>query len=356
MASYKIQSGDTLSAIAQRYGTDVNTLAQLNGISNPNKIYAGSTINVSAPTSYSSNSSSAPSAPQDYTQEATNYAKQQTQGYADTVNEWINELKNSNQAALDAINSQRATAIGQIDAQKPKIQEDYHNNAQQEYINYMLNNKKVQNQLNEAGLNTTGTVGTAYSNLGNQYSGNLTSLAEARDSALQNLETQKNQTNLQYDTNIANQRSINDKNLLDLQNTTSNELNSRQQAYYTNYLNAKQQEAEREAEIRQYQQWIAELEETKRKNDLDYDAAMRQIDATIAKANQKSSNYDFGSQASNNNSSSVSMIGKNTLRIDYKDNNGNSQVATLTITPGASDSAILNWGKKYGVDLSPYLS
>ena len=43
---YIIKSGDTLSGIAARYGTTYQKLAKLNGISNPNKIYAGQKIRV----------------------------------------------------------------------------------------------------------------------------------------------------------------------------------------------------------------------------------------------------------------------------------------------------------------------
>ena len=47
MGTYKIQSGDTLSGIAQKYNTDVSTLMSLNpSISNPNLIYAGNTLNL----------------------------------------------------------------------------------------------------------------------------------------------------------------------------------------------------------------------------------------------------------------------------------------------------------------------
>ena len=41
---YVIKKGDCLSVIAQRYGTTVKTLCELNNISNPNLIYAGNKL------------------------------------------------------------------------------------------------------------------------------------------------------------------------------------------------------------------------------------------------------------------------------------------------------------------------
>lgn len=43
---YTIESGDTLSGIAKKFGTSVEALANLNGIENPNLIIAGDTIRV----------------------------------------------------------------------------------------------------------------------------------------------------------------------------------------------------------------------------------------------------------------------------------------------------------------------
>lgn len=43
---YTIKSGDTLSGIAAKYGTTYQKLAQMNGIADPNKIYAGQKIRV----------------------------------------------------------------------------------------------------------------------------------------------------------------------------------------------------------------------------------------------------------------------------------------------------------------------
>lgn len=44
MSTYKIKPGDTLSQIAKNSGTSVSELASMNGISNPNLIYAGQTL------------------------------------------------------------------------------------------------------------------------------------------------------------------------------------------------------------------------------------------------------------------------------------------------------------------------
>jgi LysM repeat protein len=44
--SYKIQKGDTLSQLAQRYGTTTKALAEANKIKNPDLIYAGRSLNI----------------------------------------------------------------------------------------------------------------------------------------------------------------------------------------------------------------------------------------------------------------------------------------------------------------------
>lgn len=51
---YTVQSGDTLSGIAAKYGTSYQHLAEINGISNPNLIYVGQKIKVSGSASSAS--------------------------------------------------------------------------------------------------------------------------------------------------------------------------------------------------------------------------------------------------------------------------------------------------------------
>ena len=45
-ATYRVQRGDTLSAIAARYGVSMWTLAQANSISNPSRIYVGQVLRI----------------------------------------------------------------------------------------------------------------------------------------------------------------------------------------------------------------------------------------------------------------------------------------------------------------------
>ncbi len=45
-AYYTVKDGDTLSGIAEKYGTTYQKIAQLSGISNPNKIYVGQRVRV----------------------------------------------------------------------------------------------------------------------------------------------------------------------------------------------------------------------------------------------------------------------------------------------------------------------
>lgn len=46
MATYTVQTGDTLFLIAQRFGTTVEALIQVNNITNPDVIFVGQILTI----------------------------------------------------------------------------------------------------------------------------------------------------------------------------------------------------------------------------------------------------------------------------------------------------------------------
>ena len=63
MATYTVKKGDTLSAIAKQYGTTYQEIAKANGISNPNLIHVGQTLNIGGGNEASKPTTTAPSTP-----------------------------------------------------------------------------------------------------------------------------------------------------------------------------------------------------------------------------------------------------------------------------------------------------
>lgn len=80
MSTYTVKKGDTLSAIAKQYGTTYQEIAKANGISDPNKIYVGQTLNIGGNDSSASQTTTSKPATATSTPAASNTATE--------TNEW----------------------------------------------------------------------------------------------------------------------------------------------------------------------------------------------------------------------------------------------------------------------------
>lgn len=91
---YTVQPNDTLSEIAVKYGTTVSAIASANGISNPNLIYPGQKLNITKGSGSSSNGSSA----QYYTIQSGDTLSGIASKYGTTVSKLqsLNGIKNAN--------------------------------------------------------------------------------------------------------------------------------------------------------------------------------------------------------------------------------------------------------------------
>lgn len=207
MASYKIKSGDTLSGIAAANGTSVQEIAKLNGISNPNRIYAGQTINL--PGSQNSTvSQSAASTNPSYS--ATSSGKSYEQGrptytQSQAVTDYENALKQLQQSKPGEYQSQYSAGIQeQLDKLLNGEKFSYNFNAdplyQQYKDSYMQQGQlAMQNTMGQAAA-LTGGYGSSYaSTAGNQaYQQYLTGLTdiipELYDAAFQRYQAERADT------------------------------------------------------------------------------------------------------------------------------------------------------------------
>ncbi len=214
MSTYTIKRGDTLSGIASRYGTDVSTLMGLNPyIKNANLIYAGNSLNLpgqqsaqqsaqqatqstAQPTITQSTQATQPT--QTTQQLAEAYAKKQTTNTANDTQALLNQYEKIAEQQKQGLAKQRELSASQINSQRADVLKTYNDNARQAYINSMLGKKNVEQELSQAGLNTSGLVGSAYANVENAYGNNLATLQASRDKSIDSINKQLNETQLQY--------------------------------------------------------------------------------------------------------------------------------------------------------------
>lgn len=211
MSTYTIKRGDTLSGIASRYGTDVSTLMGLNPyIKNANLIYAGNSLNLpgqqsaqqatqttAQPTTTQSTQAVQPT--QTTQQLAEAYAKNQTANTTNDTQVLLNQYAKIAEQQKQGLAKQRELSASQINSQRADVLKTYNDNARQAYINSMLGKKNVEQELSQAGLNTSGLVGSAYANVENAYGNNLATLQASRDKSIDSINKQLNESQLQYD-------------------------------------------------------------------------------------------------------------------------------------------------------------
>lgn len=211
MSTYTIKRGDTLSGIASRYGTDVSTLMGLNPyIKNANLIYAGNSLNLpgqqsaqqatqttAQPTTTQSTQAVQPT--QTTQQLAESYAKNQTANTTNDTQALLNQYEKIAGQQKQGLAKQRELSASQINSQRADVLKTYNDNARQAYINSMLGKKNVEQELSQAGLNTSGLVGSAYANVENAYGNNLATLQASRDKSIDSINKQLNESQLQYD-------------------------------------------------------------------------------------------------------------------------------------------------------------
>ena len=299
MATYKIKSGDTLSQIAKDNGTTVSELASLNGISNPNLIYAGQTIKLSG-----GNTSSTPSV--DTTPKATTATdtttavtvpKLQDNAEVTSSKDKYNELLNQKPGDFASDYTEAAKQAMEKYMNRDKFSYDLNGDAlYQQYKDQYVNQGKLamQDTIGQASA-MTGGYGNSYAQSAGQqaYQGYLQQLNDKVPELYQLALDQYNQEG----ENLLNQYGL----LADRENTDYSRYRdtvadwesdaNRAYADYRDTVSDTQWQASYEENIRQYEQdyklQVEQIEEQKRHNLISEDQAQQQINLANEELRQK---------------------------------------------------------------------
>ena len=306
MSTYTIQRGDTLSGIASRYNTTVSELMGLNPyITNANLIYAGNTLNLPTSNNSSATTSSnkitlkpivTKTTPTKTTQQlAEEYAQSQISNANNDTNAMLAQYEKIAEQYKQGLLNNKQQTLNQINAQRDTVMDNYESNARQAYINKMLAGKDVAQELSQAGLNTSGLVGSAYANVENAYGNNLATLQTNRDNSIRDIDNQVTNAELEYSAQENQLLAEIENAKLELQKYGNELAYQRYQNALTNYLNFANLDYSKERDKVSDEQWQKE-----------YDFALRQYEDALKKNSIVNTSSSSGSSRSSSSRSSSS--------------------------------------------------
>lgn len=312
MAEYKVKKGDTLSQIAKSNGTTVSELASLNGISNPNLIYAGQTLKLNGATA-TPQQSAVPTTPQAPAAPSITPTAVSASSYTESEDvtakrDKFNEILNQKPGDFASDYTEAAKQAMEKYLNRDKFSYDLNGDAlYQQYKDQYINQGKLamQDTIGQAAA-MTGGYGNSYAqSVGQQtYQGYLQQLNDKVPELYQLALDQYNQEG----ENMLNQYGL----LADRENTEygrhrdtvadwntergfyADELHRAEELDYTKYRDTvadSQWHTQFNESVRQYEQdyklQVEEIEEAKRHNLISEDQAQQQINLAKAELEQR---------------------------------------------------------------------
>lgn len=359
MSTYTIQKGDTLSGIAQKYGTNVSTLMSLNPyIKNANLIYAGKSLNLPgqqtatqpvqqtvAPQT-TTPVQTTPTAPIKTTQQlAEEYAQNQTANTGNDTQALLAQYEKIAEQQKQGLAKQRELSASQINSQRADVLKTYNDNARQAYINSMLGKKNVEQELSQAGLNTSGLVGSAYANVENAYGNNLATLQASRDKSIDSINKQLNESQLQYDIKENELLADIENAKLELQKYGNELAYKKYQDALSNYMDFTNYDYNKSISDRDYNYKLARDKIADDQWQKEYDLSLRKYEDS---KKTSSSSRSSGSSSGSSSRSSSGVYGS------FSDTTGNSNLDNTTETTLSSSGENLYNTIKKGQSMSGF--
>ncbi len=272
---------------------------------------------------------------------ADEYAKGQTANVGNETNQLLAQYEKIAEQQRNALAQNRQLSENQINAQRDDVLQTYRDNARQAYINSMLGKKSVEQQLSQAGLNTSGLLGSAYANVENAYGNNLAALQTARDKSINDINRQLNNNQLAYAAKESDLLANIENARLDLQKYGNELAYKRYQDALSNYMN------------------FANYDYTKEKDERDYNYKLERdriederYEREFALAQQKKSSSGSGRSSSSNktidsfsdNTPNTSNVGNNIAKSGLR-----QAILAANLSGNLSDSAAEELFNKYGL-------
>ena len=309
--------------IAKKYNTSVSTLMGLNPyIKNANLIYTGNTLKLPGQTNTVKTTGTTvatqptqaqPTQPTKTTQQlAEDYANKATSNVGNDSQALLAQYEKIAENRKNALANQQQIATNQINAQKDDVMQAYNDNARQAYINSMLAKKSMEQQLSQAGLDKTGTVGSAYANIENAYGNNLASLQANRDKSIQNINQELNNTQLQYMAKENELLADIENAKLELQKYGNQLAYQKYQDALSNYMNFANYDYTKTMNDRDYNYQVSRDKVSDSQWQKEYDLALKQYELSKKKATSSGSSRSSSGSRKSNSSSRSKTFGDNT--------------------------------------------
>lgn len=203
-------------------------------------------------------------------QEYDDYANALHQGYAGAQV----SLGQSKSAAEDALEAQIDRAVARMEAQRPKIQQQYEDSQRQAYIQSMQAKKNLPQQMAAMGM-TGGAAESSMLNLENQYGNARNSYQQSYNNALEDLDAQISDV---YASGVENQAALEQQYrqlLAEYQNNYANNLATAKLQAQMQQAQLQMAELERQDALAQ-QQWQQAFQQAQADRDWDYNQALLQ--------------------------------------------------------------------------------
>lgn len=236
--------------------------------------------------------------------EAKKQAQLESDNYKKSQQYLIDQINQNKENSLKQIQEQENNSIYKLNSNQAEINKTAENDAKQANINRLLALKSNENAMSRAGLSTQGIVGSQNSSINNSYGNNLTSILNQKSTNLRNLEKEKNDTLLEYNTNRLKLENEYSTNLSTTQSQIDETALNQYNTTYNNYLAYLQQQYENEQEEKQ-------REEEKRRWQLEYNLAKRSSSGSSGSGGSGSgSDYDFDNTNNKNNNTNLTGSAK----------------------------------------------